>query len=79
VEPLIALPWNGTTDRHHRGIGDRFAWNTQTQSPHDPVASYLDAEVEGYLATPVQANGVELDEPVDQLLKREIEIIESGE
>jgi len=35
--------------------------------------------VEGYLAKRAQANGVELDEPVNQLLKREIEIFESGE
>lgn len=40
---------------------------------------YLDAEVEGYLAKRAQAKGVELDELVNQLLKREIEIIESGE
>jgi hypothetical protein len=40
---------------------------------------YLDAEVEGYLTKRAQAKGVELDELVNQLLKREIEIIESGE
>jgi hypothetical protein len=40
---------------------------------------YLDAEVEGYLAKCAQAKGVELDELVNQLLKREIEIIENGE
>jgi hypothetical protein len=33
----------------------------------------------GILTRRAQANGVELDEPVNQLLKREIEIIESGE
>jgi len=38
----------------------------------------LDAEVEGYLARRAQAKGV-VDELVNQLLKREIEIIESGE
>ena len=40
---------------------------------------YLDAEVEVYLAKRAQAKGVELDELVNQLLKREIEIIEAGE
>lgn len=40
---------------------------------------YLDAEVEGYLAKRAQAKGVELDELVNQLLKREIESIEGGE
>ena len=40
---------------------------------------YLDAEVEGYLAKRAQAKGVELDELVNQRLKREIEIIEGGE
>jgi hypothetical protein len=40
---------------------------------------YLDAKVEGYLAKRAQAKGVELDELVNQLLKREIESIEGGE
>jgi hypothetical protein len=40
---------------------------------------YLDAEMEGYLAKRAQAKGVELDELVNQLLKREIESIEGGE
>jgi len=40
---------------------------------------YLDAEVEGFLAKRAQAKGVELEELVNQLLKREIEIIEGGE
>jgi len=35
--------------------------------------------VEGYLTKRAQAKGMELDELVNQLLKREIEIIESGE
>ena len=47
---------------------------------HKPGAAfkllvYLDAEVEGYLTKHAQANGVELDQLVNQLLKREIEII----
>lgn len=40
---------------------------------------YLDAEIEGYLAKRAQDTGVELDELVNQLLKREIESIEGGE
>ena len=35
---------------------------------------YLDAEVKGYLAKRAQDKGVELDELVTELLKREIEI-----
>ena len=35
--------------------------------------------LEGYLGKRPQAKGVELDELVNQLLKREIEIIEGGE
>ena len=51
---------------------------------HKPAAAfnlpvYLEAEVEGYLAKHAQANGVELDELVNRLLKREIEIIEGTE
>lgn len=40
---------------------------------------YLDAEVEGYLAKRAQAKGVELDELVNELLRREIESIEAEE
>ncbi|HEY6239842.1 MAG TPA: hypothetical protein VIW78_03315 [Burkholderiales bacterium] len=40
---------------------------------------YLDAEVEGYLAKRAQPKGLELDELVNQLRKREIAIIEGGE
>ena len=39
---------------------------------------YLDPEVESYLARSAQARGLELDELVNQLLKRDIEIIESA-
>lgn len=39
---------------------------------------YLDAEIESYLARSAQARGVELDELVNQLLKRDIEIIEAA-
>jgi len=37
------------------------------------------SEVEGYLAKRAQTKGVELDELVNRLLKREIEIIEAEE
>lgn len=39
---------------------------------------YLDAEIESYLARSAQARGVELDEIVNQFLKRDIEIIEAA-
>ena len=39
---------------------------------------YLDSEVESYLARSAQARGLELDELVNQLLKRDIEIIEAA-
>lgn len=39
---------------------------------------YLDAEIESYLARSALARGVELDELVNQLLKRDIEIIEAA-
>jgi hypothetical protein len=54
--------------------GKFFKLNTAFRLP-----VYLDAEVEGYLTKRAQAKGVELDELVNRLLKREIEIIESGE
>ena len=39
---------------------------------------YLDAEVESYLAKKAESRGLELDELVNQLLRRDIDIIESG-
>jgi hypothetical protein len=50
---------------------------------HQPGAVFklpvhLDAEIESYLARSAQARGVELDELVNQLLKRDIEIIEAA-
>ena len=39
---------------------------------------YLDAKVESYLAAKADAKGVELSELVNELLKKDIELIEAG-
>jgi hypothetical protein len=39
---------------------------------------YLDAKVERYLAAKADAKGVELSELVNELLKKDIELIEAG-
>lgn len=39
---------------------------------------YLDEEVEAYLAKKAEAKGVELSDLVNELLKKDIELIETG-
>ena len=39
---------------------------------------YLDKKVESYLAAKADAKGVELSELVNELLKKDIELIEAG-
>lgn len=39
---------------------------------------YLDEKVERYLAAKAEAKGVELSELVNELLKKDIELIEAG-
>lgn len=39
---------------------------------------YLDEKVQSYLATKAESKGVELSDLVNDLLKRDIEIIETG-
>ena len=39
---------------------------------------YLDENVQSYLATKAESKGVELSDLVNDLLKRDIEIIETG-
>jgi hypothetical protein len=39
---------------------------------------YLDEEVEDYLAKKAEAKGVELSDLVNELLKKDIELIETG-
>ena len=39
---------------------------------------YLDQKVESYLAAKADAKGVELSELVNELLKKDIELIEAG-
>jgi hypothetical protein len=55
--------------------GTRGKFCTPAAALHLPV--YLDAEVQAWLATRAHARGIEVDQLVNELLKKDIEIIEA--
>ena len=56
--------------------GSRGKFFKPGASMHLPV--YLDAEVQAYLAQRAQARGIEVTQLVNELLKKDIELIEAA-
>jgi len=56
--------------------GTRGKFFTPAAALHLPV--YLDAEVQAWLATRAHARGIEVDQLVNELLKKDIELIEAA-
>lgn len=57
-----------------KGVRGKFAQPGVTQS----LPVYLDAEVQAYLSVRAQARGVEISQLVNELLRKDIELIEAA-
>ena len=73
-----------TQTKHDDGMPDEIDFSTGTRGKffrpgaHISLPVYLEADVQEYLAQRAQARGVEVGQLVNELLKKDIELIEAA-